>query len=568
VSESRAKSIVTRPGYALLGLGIALGLGLLGIRAAALPVISHDDGISYIAATCHQLAYGPQTPQADWVPASEWQAFWTPDRLGCFRGISRGLGSRDIHPPLYFWILHLWIHVVGFGLLTGPSLNLLLYGGIAVAIFSTSRLVDCSPVASGTGAILWLLSGSSLTAANQTRQYGLLALTVVLFVSAVLRFLRDGNFWAPGSLGAFATAGLLTHYQFSLVLAAVGVWALAFLLRGGQRRRAAVLMTTLGLAVLCTVLIHPLVLKSLRAGTGRIQRSSGAPVAVGVFRCLFAWLDLIVPFQFAGSMAATLIRYWPLTIATVGLIVLLVVALARRHRWRVDVILLDTVDAVPALAGTAVGATVTGLYIFGFSPEHAMGPRYLLIASPLLFVALAQLLDRVPLPGTWSRPVLAALVAYQLICGCFSTYQYVRVSRSRANPDYLRDARPILLDTTARGILPTALWHADPDTPVYAAPQNDLLDAFPEIPEEMEGLGYVSDLTYHGNSTEKQQTIVARLETRGYEITGVERDVFGTFDVFSVSRVRQQKAELRRSGTPGGFGQTLHTPPRFPCSLP
>ena len=45
-------------------------------------------------------------------------------------------------------------------------------------------------------------------------------------------------------------------------------------------------------------------------------------------------------------------------------------------------------------------------------------------------------------------------------------------------PAALNSGSPILLDSVARGVLPTILWHVPGSTPVYAATQDDLLRSF------------------------------------------------------------------------------------------
>src|SRR5688500_17000609 len=71
----------------LLCVGALAATGLLVARAHALGGISHDDGISYLAATGHQDAYARRAPRAAWVPARDWKAFWRPERVGCLRTI-------------------------------------------------------------------------------------------------------------------------------------------------------------------------------------------------------------------------------------------------------------------------------------------------------------------------------------------------------------------------------------------------------------------------------------------------------------------------------------------------
>lgn len=70
----------------ILAVSLSLATVLVGLRIAALRTISHDDGISYMAATGHEGAYFQTTLAARWVEAAAWQAYWQPDG---FFGLAR-----------------------------------------------------------------------------------------------------------------------------------------------------------------------------------------------------------------------------------------------------------------------------------------------------------------------------------------------------------------------------------------------------------------------------------------------------------------------------------------------
>jgi uncharacterized membrane protein len=101
---------------------LGTGLRLESVRHKETP--SHDESISFIAATCHQDAYERLAPDGVAVPAARWQRFWTLDRAKlCFGAIGRGLAHTDLHPPLYFWLLHVWSLILGVGLTQGVWLK-------------------------------------------------------------------------------------------------------------------------------------------------------------------------------------------------------------------------------------------------------------------------------------------------------------------------------------------------------------------------------------------------------------------------------------------------------------
>ena len=99
----------------------------------------------------------------------------------------------------------------------------------------------------------------------------------------------------------------------------------------------------------------------------------------------------------------------------------------------------------------------------------------------------------------------------------------------------LDSGSPILLDSVARGVLPTVLWHVPASTPVYAAMQDDLLVGFPQIPADVRRLVYVSDLRY-GNDAAKQGRVLAQLAAQGFRSVAGRGSVYGVGEVFAVTR--------------------------------
>jgi len=104
------------------------------------PTIVHDEAISYLAATGNQAAFQEvfdqkTFPYGEWASTADWQKFLQPRGHLIFKKIQTDLGIYDVHPPLYFWLLHLWVLVVGVHNWAGESLNILL-GVINIVLVS------------------------------------------------------------------------------------------------------------------------------------------------------------------------------------------------------------------------------------------------------------------------------------------------------------------------------------------------------------------------------------------------------------------------------------------------
>ena len=118
---------------------VLLGLGLRLDAMHANPNVQHDEAWSYATASGRLGAFEKAIQgglSGRWVPASAWQYYWQSDSLGDLAHIGPDLAAYDVHPPLYFWILHLWLMLTGMHHWAGPALNLIFAVLTTLAAFS------------------------------------------------------------------------------------------------------------------------------------------------------------------------------------------------------------------------------------------------------------------------------------------------------------------------------------------------------------------------------------------------------------------------------------------------
>jgi uncharacterized membrane protein len=406
-------------------LAIGIGLRLESVRHKHTP--SHDESISFIAATCHQDAYEREAPVGRTVPASEWQRFWkTGDGTFCFAAIGRGLANTDLHPPLYFWLLHVWSLIFGVGLTQGVALNCFVVALTALALFGLGRTVFRSDWQAGVLAALWVLSPATVAISTEARQYDLFALVTVLFVWQAMRMTSRRRDFALLALAA--GAGMLTHYLFALVIAGVLVIALV-----RRRFRATALPVLAGLVL--AALLHPGFTHSLE--TAR-NRGGGSDSTGDRFERV---LNTIGDYLTGHAVRHGKIVAIAMLLAFVALLVL-----RRRQRegWE-----------LPFMA-VWLGGGIVLLYVAGLSPGHAMGASYLAPAWPFFGAAAILLLRDVRLQ--------ALAVVVMVVAGVVSAVSVDRANARLASPQkLLRGSDPILLANEKRGFVPPALWHVAPD---------------------------------------------------------------------------------------------------------
>jgi Dolichyl-phosphate-mannose-protein mannosyltransferase len=233
----------------LLALGIVLAAVLLGscLRGYAMLLhkqLAHDEAVTYLAATGHMGAWEQAVNgglNGRWEPVGVWKKLIEPGPFWDFGSIRSDLAHYDNHPPLYFWLLHVWIAAFGLTLNSGILLNIAIAFATGFLLFGFARTVLRNDLLAATVPAVWTLSPPVLATAMQARQYDLLAFFAVGFAWLLTWLTAERTrlrWWALVLLALATAGGLLTHYHFFLVLLGGGVFAALRLWRVDRRRLA------------------------------------------------------------------------------------------------------------------------------------------------------------------------------------------------------------------------------------------------------------------------------------------------------------------------------------------
>jgi hypothetical protein len=355
----------------LLALGIVLVAVVLGscLRGYAMlqhKQLAHDEAVTYLAATGHMGAWEQAVNgglTGKWEPASVWQKLIQPGPFWDFGTIRSDLAHYDNHPPLYFWLLHVWIAAFGLTLNSGILLNIGIAFVTGFLLFGFARTVLRNDLLAASVPAVWTLSPPVLATALQARQYDLLAFFAVGFAWLLtwLTAAKTRLRWWTLVLLALATAGgLLTHYHFFLALLGGGVFAVLRLWRVDRRRLAWLAGAALA-GVALFVAGQPLFYLSLEHQTGQ----AASPTWQGFAERLGKVVGGVSAF-----FGTTDTPYWLIGFAVV--VVAAALVLVRRRASEKSSQSTDEADAA-AMPAAAADAAASG--VADGSAAHAGAPR-------------------------------------------------------------------------------------------------------------------------------------------------------------------------------------------------
>ena len=283
--------------------------------------------------------------------------------------------AEDVHPPLYFWMLHAW------RLASGDSefgLRLLSVGMGVLAVAATYRLgrIIGGSITGLLAALLITLSRFHIAWSQEMRMYALVALLAALTFWAAIRAWSRQRPIDLALYVVFMTAGLYTLYLSLSVFVAVNLaWLLT--LRPSTDRRGALIRWGVGQIAVLVLFTPWLLYAASHIRTG----STASPVALDAFLRIY-WTVLTV-----GAITSVE-DYLPLTVPVMLVFLAGLIAVWRKTRgdWQMRASLV--LGCLGLLLPAAVVYVISlPRQAFFYAPQLA--PRYLLLSLPAYCVLMA-----------------------------------------------------------------------------------------------------------------------------------------------------------------------------------
>lgn len=412
--------------------------------------------------------------------------------------------GADIHPPLYFLVLHVALAAPLDEVVTGRLLALGMAAGFLCLVPAIGRALGFAPRVRGAAFVLTAMSPLLWQHAVTIRPYTMAALLFAVCVLAAVGATRSGGLRPRAALAAGLV--LLVYTNYLSALCAVLVVNVLFLT---EPRRMDV-RRWVGTQFACLPFLLPLVSLAVT----QVRKASGISTSEGIASSGLTGMAARLAYWCYGMVTGeTLLA--PLPLAVLAAVLAVAAVHAARARRRVPAEEQRAVRGALTAAGVVVTAYVVTASLVFRGELFTAGPARTLAAVPFVTLALAHALVGVartrPRTGAALVAAIGACWIWAAVNECaghdyFKTTESVpRAEIARAVRDGAGPGRRVLVDAPfgndivyalrREGVAAENVWSPDPDS--YRRREVALR------PEERRGLvlvRYNRDLTGGGST--------------------------------------------------------------------
>ena len=202
--------------------------------------LTHDESIAWLSAAAGESRFEAELPGLANrpVPAAELQSFLQRPGSFAFRTVARDLALTDIHPPLFFWGLHVQHVLLGLTPQNQSAINLAIALVTLGLVYRLGRRFSGSHRVGLVCAAVWFCAPAVMGIEFQTRHYSLFAVLVLFALELGDRIIAgERGPWITVLFCLVCAAGMLTHYFFVITMVPGALMVMAIDRLGGQTRR-------------------------------------------------------------------------------------------------------------------------------------------------------------------------------------------------------------------------------------------------------------------------------------------------------------------------------------------
>ena len=289
--------------------------------------------------------------------------------------------ALDVHVPLYHLLLHFWLLIFGEHISSARILSLVFFIASLPFFYLLARQV-LSRKWSLFSLILFSFSPFMLWYSNIARMYSLLALFTTISQYLFLRIMRTNKGWRK--YGLSSVIGAYSHYFFSFVLAAEGL----YLLYNRKRFAPGSVKRLILVAILVVLALAPWLVYFFILGAAHNTRPLLAtPSTVDFFNVYSQFL-----FGFQDTFINTIIlSLWPL-LMLIGFL-----ALRRNQSVTPEISFIATMAFLPVITAFVLSLVISPFFL----------SRYLISAVAPLLILTVWLISYYP---TYLRAAIIVLI--------------------------------------------------------------------------------------------------------------------------------------------------------------
>ncbi len=243
----------------LLILSAFIRIGYHAVR----PPLTHDEAISYLAAAGKQDDFQKLVVEKNkfcgkFVPVSTFKNFMTPNSPLNFSEVNLSMSHYDVHPPLYYWFLRVWVFFTGVRLRLNLLLNVFFSLITAILIYFYAFYLTKSKELSFLSALIFSVGPSVTHVTGILRHYELLGTIAVasVFFTDYLTKEKIENIYYWIFLAFIIAFGLTTHIFFMFILLPI-LFLASLRLSFNKKKSIRYLFLAIALGVIVTLVIFP-----------------------------------------------------------------------------------------------------------------------------------------------------------------------------------------------------------------------------------------------------------------------------------------------------------------------
>ena len=313
--------------------------------------------------------------------------------------------ARDVHPPLYYTLLHVWTSIFGSSVVAIRGLSAI----AGIAIIPVGYLVIkriSGKRAALLGALLLALAPFLVRYSQEARMYGLLGLEMAVALYSVVRISETPNKKWPYLVYVLSvTAGLYTHYFAAL--AVISFWFYFIVLESPKKWK---FNKTIFLSIkwwIANIFALVLLLPWIPNMCSQIRRGQGLgwlpKSTIHTFNDTF-WQFI----TFTDARQVWIIFYWLIPIAFLVATAYLIIKDKSEQKY---ITLLASFSLIPILFALIISAQ-----------KPIFHERYFAFAATGIFMLIAIFIDRISSKNIWLFSTLSLIIITTELVGIRNVY--------------------------------------------------------------------------------------------------------------------------------------------------